>query len=156
MKITPLAAAGIIPAAAAGLIVSVATLAAASAAPAAAAAAAPAPAAPAITLPRPAAAAVPAAGHQPAVPAPLAEPARAAVAPASAAEASFRTCVAWRESSDNPAASPAGLYGILPVTWAQLGYPGTAGQASVAVQTAAFHKLYQERGTQPWAAYDGC
>lgn len=74
----------------------------------------------------------------------------------SAAEASFEKCVAWRESGDNPTASSAGMFGILPPIWAQLGYPGTAGQASVAQQLVAFHRLYLEYGTSPWAPYDGC
>jgi hypothetical protein len=68
----------------------------------------------------------------------------------------FERCVAWRESGDNPTASSAGMFGILPATWASLGYSGTAGQASVALQKAAFDKLYAEDGTQPWGAYDGC
>jgi hypothetical protein len=68
----------------------------------------------------------------------------------------FEQCVAWRESGDNPTASSAGLFGILPATWASLGYPGTAGQASVTLQKAAFSRLYAQYGTQPWAPYDGC
>jgi hypothetical protein len=68
----------------------------------------------------------------------------------------FERCVAWRESGDNPTASSAGLFGILPATWASLGYSGTAGQAPVALQKAAFNRLYAEDGTQPWGAYDGC
>jgi len=68
----------------------------------------------------------------------------------------FEQCVAWRESGDNPAASSAGLFGILPSTWASLGYPGTAGEASVATQRAAFDRLYARYGTSPWAPYDGC
>ncbi len=67
----------------------------------------------------------------------------------------FEQCVAWRESGDNPT-DPAGLFGILPSTWASLGYSGTAGQASVAVQEQAFNKLYAQYGTSPWAPYDGC
>jgi LysM domain len=67
----------------------------------------------------------------------------------------FEQCVAWRESSDTPT-DPDGLFGILPSTWASLGYSGTAGEASVAVQEQAFSKLYAEDGTSPWAAYDGC
>jgi hypothetical protein len=63
--------------------------------------------------------------------------------------------VAWRESSDTPT-DPDGLYGILPSTWASLGYSGTAGQASVAVQNQAFQQLYAQQGAQPWSAYDGC
>jgi hypothetical protein len=74
----------------------------------------------------------------------------------SAAEASFEQCVAWRESGNNPTASSAGMFGILPSIWAQLGYPGTAAQASVAQQLIAFHRLYLEYGTHPWAPYDGC
>jgi hypothetical protein len=69
---------------------------------------------------------------------------------------SFERCVAYRESGDNPTASSAGLFGILPATWQSLGYPGTAGEASVAMQKAAFNKLYAADGTQPWAPYDGC
>jgi hypothetical protein len=69
---------------------------------------------------------------------------------------SFEACVAWHESGDNPTASSAGLFGILPATWAQLGYSGTAGQASVALQKVAFQRLYSELGTSPWAPYDGC
>jgi LysM repeat protein len=71
------------------------------------------------------------------------------------APSSFQQCVAWRESSNTPT-DPDGLYGILPSTWASLGYSGTAGEASVAVQNQAFQKLYSEDGTAPWAAYDGC
>lgn len=67
----------------------------------------------------------------------------------------FEACVAWRESSDTPT-DPDGLFGILPSTWASLGYSGTAGQASVAVQEQAFNKLYAMDGTSPWAPYDGC
>ena len=68
----------------------------------------------------------------------------------------FEQCVAWRESGDNPTASSAGLFGILPSTWASLGYQGTAGTSSVALQKAAFDRLYAEYGTSPWAPYDGC
>ena len=71
------------------------------------------------------------------------------------ASSSFEQCVAWRESSNIPT-QPDGLYGILPSTWASLGYSGTAGQASVAQQKAAFNQLYARDGAQPWAAYDGC
>ncbi len=69
---------------------------------------------------------------------------------------SFEQCVAWRESGDNPTASSSGLFGILPSTWASLGFPGTAGTSSVALQKAAFDKLYAQYGTSPWAPYDGC
>jgi hypothetical protein len=89
-------------------------------------------------------AATPAAPQQPATP------------QMSAAEASFEKCVAWRESGDNPTASSAGMFGILPFVWAQLGYPGTAEQAPVAQQVVAFHRLYLEYGTHPWAPSDGC
>ena len=68
----------------------------------------------------------------------------------------FERCVAWRESGDNPTASSAGLFGILPSTWASLGYPGTAGQAPVTMQKAAFNRIYAQYGTSPWAPYDGC
>lgn len=76
--------------------------------------------------------------------------------PLTAGMSSFEACVAWHESGDNPTASSAGLFGILPATWAQLGYSGTAGQASVAQQKVAFQRLYSELGTSPWAPYDGC
>ena len=72
------------------------------------------------------------------------------------APSSFQQCVAWRESGNNPTASSAGLYGILPSTWASLGYSGTAGSASVAQQNQAFQRLYAQDGTSPWAPYDGC
>ncbi len=72
------------------------------------------------------------------------------------ASSSFQQCVAWRESGNNPTASSAGLYGILPSTWASLGLSGTAGSASVAQQNAAFQRLYAQYGTSPWAPYDGC
>ncbi len=68
---------------------------------------------------------------------------------------SFQRCVAWRESGNN-ATSPDGLYGILPSTWASLGHSGTAGQASVGQQNAAFNQLYAKYGAQPWAPSDGC
>jgi hypothetical protein len=76
--------------------------------------------------------------------------------PLTAGMSSFEQCVAWRESGDNPTASSAGLFGILPSVWAQLGYSGTAGQASVAQQEAAFNQLYAQYGAQPWAPSDGC
>jgi hypothetical protein len=75
--------------------------------------------------------------------------------PLTAGMSPFEQCVAWRESSDTPT-DPDGLFGILPSTWAQLGYSGTAGQASVAQQKVAFNRLYAEYGTQPWAPSDGC
>jgi hypothetical protein len=67
----------------------------------------------------------------------------------------FEKCVAWRESTDTPT-DPDGLFGILPSIWASLGYSGTAGQASISVQVAAFNRLYAEYGAQPWAPSDGC
>jgi hypothetical protein len=76
--------------------------------------------------------------------------------PLTAGMSSFEQCVAWRESGDNPTASSAGLFGILPSVWAQLGYSGTAGQAPVAQQEAAFNQLYAQYGAQPWAPSDGC
>jgi hypothetical protein len=84
--------------------------------------------------------------------------ARASVAsqPLTAGMSAFEQCVAWRESGDTPTASSAGLFGILPPIWQSLGYPGTAGQASVALQKQAFSQLYAQDGTSPWAPYDGC
>lgn len=82
--------------------------------------------------------------------------AAAASQPITAGMSSYEQCVAWRESGDNPRASSAGLFGILPSTWAQLGYSGTAGEASVALQKVAFQRLYAQYGTQPWSPSDGC
>jgi hypothetical protein len=87
---------------------------------------------------------------------PAAKPAASSPTSWKAGMSAFEQCVAWRESGDNPTASSSGLFGILPSTWASLGYPGTAGQASVALQKAAFSRLYAQYGTQPWAPYDGC
>ncbi len=67
----------------------------------------------------------------------------------------FEKCVAWRESTDTPT-DPDGLFGILPSIWASLGYSGTAGEAPISQQVAAFNQLYEEYGTQPWAPSDGC
>ena len=72
-----------------------------------------------------------------------------------AGQSSFQQCVSWRESGNTPT-DPDGLYGFLPSTWHQLGYSGTAGQASVATQNEAFAKAYAMWGTSPWAPYDGC
>ena len=162
MRITPIAAASLIPATIAGVAFTImpfvnGTAAAATRAPAAAHSTAHLRAAP----PRAQAATQHATAAHPAATQPAVTPAQAATqqpaAPQmSAAEASFEKCVAWRESGDNPTASSAGMFGILPATWAQLGFPGTAGQASVALQTVAFDKLYHELGTQPWGPYDGC
>jgi len=75
--------------------------------------------------------------------------------PVPAGASAFEQCVAWRESTDTPT-DPDGLFGILPSTWAELGYSGTAGQAPVWLQQVAFDRLYAEYGTQPWAPSDGC
>jgi hypothetical protein len=75
--------------------------------------------------------------------------------PVPAGASAFEQCVAWRESSDTPT-DPDGLFGILPSTWAELGYSGTAGQAPVWLQQIAFNRLYAEYGAQPWAPSDGC
>jgi hypothetical protein len=173
VKITPIAAASLIPATIAGVVFSIVPF--ATGTPAAAAAHVHAgTAVHSVThvpaAPQPAhgtaqhAAALPAAAPSPALPQPAAPqpaaPQPAAPQPAapqmSAAEASFEQCVAWRESGDNPTASSAGMFGILPSVWAQLGYPGTADQASVAQQLIAFHRLYLEYGNQPWTPSDGC
>jgi hypothetical protein len=92
--------------------------------------------------------------HRHAVP----TPAQAAPSSTSifAGMSAFERCVAWRESGNNPTASSAGMFGILPSTWASLGYPGTAGTSSVALQKQAFDRLYAQYGTSPWAPYDGC
>ncbi len=92
----------------------------------------------------------------PARPAPAAQPAGPSSTSMFAGMSSFERCVAWRESGDNPTASSAGLFGILPSTWASLGYQGTAGTSSVTLQKQAFTRLYSTYGTSPWAPYDGC
>ncbi len=92
---------------------------------------------------------------QPAPAQPASAPAAASGASLTAGMSAFEQCVAWRESSDTPT-DPDGLFGLLPSTWQSLGYSGTAGQASVAVQEQAFSRLYAEDGTAPWAPYDGC
>lgn len=155
MRFTPIAAASLIPATLAGIALTITPFAIGT--PAAAAAHHPAPAA-VHSSPAPRATAItarPAATQPAAAPAPAA-PQQPAPPQMSAAEASFEKCVAWRESGDNPTASSAGMFGILPSIWAQLGYSGTAEQASVAQQVVAFHQLYQEYGTHPWGPYDGC
>jgi LysM repeat protein len=97
-----------------------------------------------------------AAAHQTPAAQPQAAVQPAVALPVTAGMSSFERCVAWRESGDNPTASSAGMFGILPSTWAELGYSGTAGQASVALQKVAFNRLYAEYGVQPWAPSDGC
>jgi len=154
VRFTPIAAASLIPATIAGIALTITPFAIGT--PAVAAAHQPARAAVHSTpAHRTAPAAHQAASQPAAAPAPPA-PQQPAAPQMSAAEASFEKCVAWRESGNNPTASSSGMFGILPATWAQLGYPGTAGQASVAQQTVAFHRLYSELGTQPWGPYDGC
>jgi len=88
--------------------------------------------------------------------APSAQPSAPSSSSMFAGMSSFERCVAWRESGDNPTASSAGLFGILPSTWASLGYQGTAGTSSVILQKQAFTRLYSMYGTSPWAPYDGC
>jgi hypothetical protein len=83
------------------------------------------------------------------------QPASTSGQPLTAGMSAFEQCVAWRESGNTPT-DPDGLFGILPSVWAQLGYSGTAGQASVAQQEAAFNQLYAQYGAQPWAPSDGC
>jgi LysM domain-containing protein len=97
------------------------------------------------------------ASQEQADPAPAVAPAQASASGGSLTSgmSSFEQCVAMRESSDTPT-DPDGLFGMLPSTWESLGYSGTAGEASVAEQKAAFSKLYAEEGAQPWAPYDGC
>lgn len=57
---------------------------------------------------------------------------------------SFASCVAMRESTDGAGSS--NIYGIL----------GPGGQGSIAEQKQAFAQMYAQRGTEPWAPYDGC
>jgi hypothetical protein len=174
MRISQLAAATLVPATVAGVVFSIMPFAQASPAPTAHRVAHHAVhhAAPARSV-RPAKAAKPGAKTQTAATQHAAATVQAAPAPAqttppapaqtatsrqplTAGMSSFEACVAWRESGDNPTASSAGLFGILPATWHQLGYSGTAGGASVALQKVAFQRLYAELGTSPWAPYDGC
>jgi hypothetical protein len=71
------------------------------------------------------------------------------------APGSFQACVAWRESSDGTASSD--VYGILQFVWSDvIGFAGSPYDASLATQDAAFWKLYDMEGTQPWAPWDGC
>jgi len=172
LNFTPITAAAIIPAAVVGVAMSVLpftpAMAAQPAAHGAVHAAAlttanrPAHAAPRHKAPQHAVASQPAAEpattSQPTTATQPAAPVAAATSsqPLTAGMSAFEQCVAWRESGDNPTASSAGLFGILPSVWAQLGYPGTAGQASVALQKVAFDRLYAEYGVQPWAPSDGC
>jgi hypothetical protein len=154
VKFTPLAAASLIPALVAGIALTVTPFAIGT--PAAAATHHPARAAVhSAPAPRASTPASPAASQPAAAPV-SAAPQQPAAPQMSAAEASFEKCVAWRESGDNPTASSAGMFGILPSIWAQLGYSGTAEQASVAQQVVAFHQLYLQYGTSPWGPYDGC
>jgi hypothetical protein len=165
MKLTPIAAAVLIPSTLAGIAFSSMPFVNGSSAAALTAHASVRPAGRTVYTVRPVSPTGPAATVKPAStptqPAAVSQaPATAVAQPAapqmSAAEASYEKCVAWRESGDNPTASSAGMFGILPYVWAQLGYPGTADQASVAQQVIAFHRLYLEYGTQPWTPSDGC
>lgn len=176
MKMSHLAAATLVPATLAGALLTAMPFAQAAPKPAPVAAstahhAAPAKPATAAKLAKPHHVTVHAVAHQPAssnaagasaaqTPAPVdqAAPAQPATVsqPLTAGMSAFEQCVAWRESGDNPTASSAGLFGILPSTWAELGYSGTAGQASVAQQKVAFNQLYAQYGAQPWAPSDGC
>jgi hypothetical protein len=71
------------------------------------------------------------------------------------APGSFQACVAWRESSDGEASSD--VYGILPFIWNDvIGFQGSPYYASLATQDAAFWRLYDMDGTEPWEPYDGC
>ena len=165
MKLTPIAAAVLIPSTLAGIAFSSMPFVNGSSAAALTAHASVRPAARTVHTVSPVSPTAAAAAGKPASaptqPAAVSQaPATAVAQPAapqmSAAEASYEKCVAWRESGDNPTASSAGMFGILPYVWAQLGYPGTADQASVAQQVIAFHRLYLEYGTQPWTPSDGC
>jgi len=178
MKMSQIAAATLLPATVAGALLTAMPFAQAAPAPASVAAhtvhhAAPAKPATAAKLAKPHHVTAHAVAKQPAsststagastaqTPAPAgqaAAPAQPATAgqPLTAGMSAFEQCVAWRESGDNPTASSAGLFGILPSTWAEPGYSGTAGQASVAQQEAAFSQLYAQYGAQPWAPSDGC
>lgn len=71
------------------------------------------------------------------------------------APGSFQACVAWRESTDGEGSSD--IYGILPYIWSDvIGFPGSPYYASLAIQDAAFWRLYDMVGTSAWAPYDGC
>lgn len=82
------------------------------------------------------------------------------VTAASAATGSYQSCVIARESGGNPRAvnpvsGAGGLYQFIPSTWHSLGYGGLPENASVAVQTQAFERLYAEVGRSAWSS-DGC
>lgn len=59
-------------------------------------------------------------------------------------------CIQFHEST-NGKLSP-NRFGIEPKTWAGLGLPGVAENASVKVQDDAAWSLYESRGYQPWVA----
>jgi LysM repeat protein len=89
------------------------------------------------------------------------DPASGSLAGASA----FQTCVAFRESTDNPTAqSPvstaSGEYGIEDSTWQSLGAPynqyPSAKDAPLWMQNDAFAALYAADGVAPWQPSDGC
>jgi LysM repeat protein len=76
----------------------------------------------------------------------------------------FATCVAQKESSDNPTAvnsvpgyigNGGGAYGFLESTWNNYGGYRQPFQAPVSVQKAAFSALYKTNSGYPWVA-DGC
>lgn len=82
--------------------------------------------------------------------------------PVSVSASGFEGCVISAESggdptAQNPVSTASGLFGFLDSTWLSVtGLPGPARDYSVATQTAAFWKLYDEAGVAPWAPYDGC
>lgn len=73
----------------------------------------------------------------------------------------FQGCVIARESSgQSQVMNSTGHYGLYQFdasTWAEGGgNPADFGHATVAEQTAVFWRVYQMRGTEPWAPSDGC
>lgn len=73
----------------------------------------------------------------------------------------FQSCVIERESGGNSQVmNSSGHYGLYQFdigTWEEGGgNPGDFGHASVAEQNQVFQNVYAQRGTEPWAAYDGC
>lgn len=73
----------------------------------------------------------------------------------------YEACVLRRESGGNPRAynptsGASGAYQFMSTTWRTVtGLPGSAGDYPMAVQRAAFLKLYATAGRSPWAS-DRC
>lgn len=91
-----------------------------------------------------------------ATPRPAAAPAVPAPAPAAMPNADAWACIRQLESGNNYASPGAGAYGIIPSTWASLGYSGTADDYPPAVQDEAALRLYNQYGWEPWTTSPAC